>query len=147
MVVRGISLFLGQVTGPEMPPFSQLLLTQFYFAGEAALIVGRNMLGPGRGGEETAVMVRPGGLRMDRRDRALIVDRKRPGVPIDYAALPREGHEVAEVNFGPEDLDRLWDVVMTFSFLVEQDRLWDPEFLANAEPEAPESARTDAVPE
>ncbi|MFP6640987.1 MAG: sulfatase-like hydrolase/transferase, partial [Myxococcota bacterium] len=96
--------------------------------------IGRNMLGPGRAGAGTAVMVRPGGFRMDRKDRALIVDRKRPGVPIEYAAFPSEPTDVAQAAFGAEDLDRLWDSVMTFSFLIEQDRLWDQEFLAKPKP-------------
>lgn len=91
--------------------------------------VGRDLLGPGRGGEGAAIMVRPGGLRMDRQDRALILDRKRPGVPMEYVAFPREAHEETDVVFGAEDLDRLWDSVMTFSFLIEENRLWNPAFL------------------
>ncbi|MFP6640279.1 MAG: hypothetical protein VCC04_08550, partial [Myxococcota bacterium] len=42
--VRGISLLLGQVTGSDLPPFNQLLMTQFYFVGEAALMVGLSLV-------------------------------------------------------------------------------------------------------
>ena len=39
ILVRGLSLVLGHVAGSESATFSLVLLSQCYFAGEAALIV------------------------------------------------------------------------------------------------------------
>jgi phosphoglycerol transferase MdoB-like AlkP superfamily enzyme len=98
--------------------------------------IGRDMLSSEPGREGIAVMVRPGGFRMDRKDRSAIIDRKRTGSFSAYDAFPKEpGDGPDQTSFDEEDLDRLWDSIMTVSFLIEQDRVWDPNFLDGSLPD------------
>ena len=60
-----------------------------------------------------------------------------PGTLIDYDAFPAEpGDDSDQTSFDGEDLDQLWDSVMTVSFLIELNCIWDEKFLDAPTPEA-----------
>lgn len=71
--------------------------------------VGSDLLGPPRAGHATAVSVRPGGVRLEEERRTILVDRRSPNAGTDGATL--------------------YARVQAFSYLIEQDRLWDPALL------------------
>jgi len=95
--------------------------------------VGRDLLGPARVSEATAVVVRPGGFRIDRAGHSLMIDRKRPAEPIYSGAFPGVPADGSPQIFGPKEARMLSEQVFTFSFLIENDRIWRPEFLAATE--------------
>lgn len=89
--------------------------------------LGRNLFGPGKR-QTRALAVRPGGIRIDLPGQAMLIDHRRTQSPwvFDFGNSSPEDHEHA---FPPgEDL---LDIVNTWSYLIEQNRVWDPDFLGH----------------
>src|SRR5207244_42594 len=96
--------------------------------------LGGDLLAEPRTRPASAVAVRPGGARLDREGDTLLVDARSPAeatVRVAFPLLPPPGPPPASL-FGDEEGARLYERVRTLSWLIEQDRVWDPSLLAPA---------------
>ncbi len=91
--------------------------------------LGSNLFGPPRGGRRTALAVRPGGVRFDTDGYSVVVDARAP----DEARVTRT--PFGADNRVPSDLPgarQLLEWVDGWSYLVEQDRVWNPALLGKS---------------
>jgi len=98
--------------------------------------LGRDLFGPARRAPAAAVVVRPGGLRIDRDRYRLIVDREHPNAPIIEPAFPGAGvpATVPAGTFAVDEAPLLLQNVLTLSWLLEHDRIWNDALLAASAP-------------
>ncbi len=98
--------------------------------------IGRNLLGAPRVRPPSSVAIRPGGIRLDRAGYSLMVDRKQPSAATVSEAFPGSasaGAAPAEI-FEDGQVGRLLEYALTFSYLIEHDRIWHPRFLDDGHP-------------
>ena len=91
--------------------------------------IGRDLLRQPRNGL-WALAVRGGGVRLDMTGQSVYIDRRAPWSrwiePSFPGLLPPDAQARAAIEKVGE---RLYDVIYTWSYLIEQDRVWDPDFL------------------
>lgn len=89
--------------------------------------LGSDLFGPARTGRRWAFSVRPGGLRFDRDGYSTLVDARTPNVAAGRVAFPGFARPRGGV---PADTgSQLVDWATDWSYVIEQDRVWDPAFL------------------
>ncbi len=124
----------------DAAPASQvdIMPTLLALAGDRrpSAALGRDLLAAAGGRPARAVAVRPGGLRFDERGTTLLVDSRHPHGAWRTRAFAAEvlPSDAAE---GPALSSR----VMTWSRLVEHDRVWDPALLEACQTCGPRAAR------
>lgn len=95
----------------------------------ASAALGRNLLGPPRNGLK-ALAVRGGGIRLDRDGRSLYVERSRPWDSwVEPAFAPLALKHGVPAPFSRSEHSDLYEVVFTWSYLMEHDRIWRPALL------------------
>lgn len=87
--------------------------------------LGHNLFKPERK-QYYALAIRPGGIRIDISGQSMIIDHRRtqsPWIHV-FGEYTHSNH-----NVSLPDSEQLLDIVNTWSYLIEQNRIWNPDFL------------------
>ena len=133
-LIHGPEHFVGPTPRREMFPASQVDIMPTILAmigdRQPTSVMGTDLLADIPTDKRTAIAVRPGGFRLNRGNRTLYIDARNPErfwstksfSQWNFLSPPATGS-----SFDSQDARRIYDAVNYWSWLVENNRVWNPQ--------------------